>query len=343
MDDLPLEKYMHKIIDNFAKNLTPHKRNGQFKIDKYHITFTYLDKGGQGIVYLLLFNNTFLVIKVETHKKNKKMNTNELKLMHKASDLGSHHFIHVYAHKIIENKTYIAMERIDGNLNQWLKIKHPDKEWHSFIQQMLYGIYLLQEKLQTFHNDLKPKNIFFKKVSKNRTINILENNVSTEGYLFIIGDFGHAHSLLLKNKNNKMKENEIKGHIYNNSDFEHLRTLYNRIGVSYLIKAFSQKELKSIAQKGTDFNLYLEGERRSIYHTLAKYPIKIKENMVSKSIAYYIIEHDLYNLNEIDNKFKQLILPSMKIKRLLYTVFSQKGPIDNIIEKLQLQNLSDGY
>jgi serine/threonine protein kinase len=229
------------------------------------------------------------------------------------------------------------MEKVDGNLNKWLTKHHDVKEWESLIFQMLCGLYVMQEHSKTFHDDLKPKNILFIKIlNKQKYFHYkIKNNsyyLPFQNYIFIIADFGRAKSVLL-NHGAKEYNEYIKKNICDNKDFYELKNLYGRIAVSYFIKTFNQDEIFNIARKNKGFYKYIKIERNKIYKELHKYPKNIKEGMVTKSAAYFIVENELYDINKISEKNKYLKLPPDEIKILMDEIFSKRGDIDIIIDK----------
>ena len=74
-------------------------------------------------------------------------------------------FIYMYE----KYNNFLLMEYADGDLESFFKIKKfSDEIFYSMILQILIGILVLHKNLKTFHNDLKPKNIFYKKISMDK-------------------------------------------------------------------------------------------------------------------------------------------------------------------------------
>jgi len=69
----------------------------------------------------------------------------------------------------------------------------PINVWKSIVFQVIYNLYLLQDKYKFMHNDLHPANILIDSVQKTDIINYNFNNnkfyVSTYGYLVKFSDF----------------------------------------------------------------------------------------------------------------------------------------------------------
>lgn len=313
------------IIDKFSETT---QKSGFLDIGN-SMKYDFINKGGQGEVFSLSVNNN-----QDLAIKRGKANDNEktlLKLM--SGYVDSHicpHFLLVYDIRNVNYKDYIVMEKINGDLNGWLIEDHTDEEWLSFLFQFTVSVHVMQIYAKTYHNDLKPKNILFKTIDKNTTIeyNIDINNnkinyqVPLHGKLFIIGDFGHAQSLLLET--NSMPKSEIEKKIHNNSDFEHIHTLAKRLLVDSIIKNY---KLSSIIQflefNNVKYKEYYENEKRKITNELRKYPQHIKDDMLLKSLAYYVIEKDLYETMNITVKSKYK-LPSNKIQQFILRNFDGK-------------------
>lgn len=90
-------------------------------------------------------------------------------------------------------KKYIIVEYCDGNLES-LFIKNILNEniFKSILFQLLYGIYAMQT-IGIIHNDLKYRNIFYKKTSQEYLYYKIGEDIykiKTYGYLVLIADFG---------------------------------------------------------------------------------------------------------------------------------------------------------
>lgn len=338
---IPITKqYADFIIDEFSLTENDfgniNKNGGPVK----NFDYKYIAKGGQGKVYLITLND----FNRELAIKKGKLNETEKNLLIFTSDLvNSHicpHFLLVYDIKKIKNYDYVLMEKIDGNLNLWLEKFHSDDEWFSFLFQFLIGLYVLEKYAKTYHADLKPKNILFERIFINLdnpylkyNININEKNyifdVPTFNILFIIGDFGHSQSLLFEN--NKMSSSEIENKINQKADFENIYTLTKRIKVDTIIKNYNLNTITLfLKQNNIDYQEYYNEEKTRIEKELFKYPKRIKEDLLLKSLAYFVIEKDIYSKMNIRLKSK-LILPSEKIQKFILENFNGSNKIDEII------------
>lgn len=344
------------LIDKECANLIINKfsitknKSGNIKDNCIDFSYNYIAKGGQGEIYLLKikgFNEDLAI-------KKGYLNENEKEILIFVSALVDSHvcpnFLLVYNIKNINKKDYILMEKINGNLNQWLEKEHTDEEWLSFLFQYLIAVYVLNIYAKTYHADLKPKNILFKNIFmelKNPYLkyNIkIDNrnyifNVPTFNILFIIGDFGHSQSLLFKN--NKISIEEIKKKIETNSDFEHIFTLIKRIKVDSIVKNYNLENiLNFLKNNNINFQEYYDKEKSKIYRELNQYPKKIKDDLLLKSLAYYVIEKKIYDKMNIPIKSK-LKLPSPKIQEFISKNFNGQKDSEEIIKKEFNQYLKD--
>ncbi|ARF08862.1 serine/threonine protein kinase [Catovirus CTV1] len=288
------------------------------------LSIKFLGKGGQGIAYLLQSDKCGSVVikisKINDETKNEIFFLNSVKNIVDKNICP--HFVYNYENKIISNNYYFFNEYANGTLENWTEDEHSVEEWNSFLFQILYGIYVFQKKLKSFHADLKPKNILFKRIQKGFFKYIIENNeyyVPTCGYLFIISDFGKSQSIL---KNNNVMDNEsILAHIKNNTDLENIEALPKRILVSAIEKKFSGSLVefkKYVDQKNDDkFESYFLSEKRKIDVELSKYPDYIKNKMLLRSIIYYAIEKKYINVDNIEhNFFKMKYPPSIIVAKM---------------------------
>lgn len=332
------------IINKFSETS---QKNGLLSING-GIKYNFINKGGQGEVYGLSINdNDELAI------KRGKANDNEKKLLELMSGyVDSHvcpHFLLIYDIRTIRNKDFITMEKINGDLNNWLIEEHTDDEWLSFLFQFSVSIYVMKTYGKTYHSDLKPKNILFKNVENDMivkyNININNNQVEYDlplcGKLFIIGDFGHAQSLLLKT--NKLATNVIKNKLEDNSDFEYVYTLTKRLQVDSIIKNYKLNSIITFFDdNNTKYKEYYDKEKRKIESEMRKYPQYIKDDMLLKSLAYFVIENNLYNKMNIEIKSKYK-LPSNKIQQFILNNFNGKiNPEDVLLNQFNnFKNIPD--
>lgn len=335
-----VRSFDYKFIDRLYKNNNKLSEDHIIKNNKVHIQM--IGKGGQGKVYKikaidlvateneLQHNDScntkkcgYIVIKIV--KKNPKVNNNELKIISYCKDIIDKHispnFLYFYGVNSIANYNIIMSEYADGNLEDWLKTFHSYSEWRSFLFQFLIGVLCVQTKLKAYHSDLKPKNIFYKKLA-NRTLSFdyeiidggkREYIVPTYGYLYVLADFGRVQSLLLKH--NKLNENSIKLYISNNIDLEHIIDLPKRIMVNTLEKIYSLDDLLRIIKLRDDiyFDNYFKNKRKEIDKDLSKYPDIVKNKMLYRSVAYYVVEKQYIDPNEIPDNLMIMKFPPSEI------------------------------
>jgi hypothetical protein len=298
---------------------------------------TFLGKGGQGTAYLL---NTLLcgkiVIKISKNIPDTEKEILALKMCKQYIDNDiTPNFLYYYDTINKNNMSYILTEYADGTLEDWIRVVHSDSEWRSFMFQFLHGVYIIQTLLKAYHSDLKPKNIFYKKLKSKDSVfkYIIANDtyyVPTHGYLFMLADFGHIQSMLVGKP--KISNSTIQTHIDNNIDLEHIIELPKRILVSSLEKMYTKDQMINIIKDNKDeyFNNYLQSKTAQINKDLNKYPQFIKNKMILKSIAYYIIEKKYINNIPIDKQVKKL--PSNKIINDISNIFAEKTSIINMFK-----------
>ena len=337
-----INKDTSKIIVNNFKKIEHNKLNG---ILYDNVTYNFLGKGGQGTVYeICLLKDKCIAIKRSRIGKNKIENENENTLLifmsNSVKSFICPNFLLIYDIYTINNYNYIIMEKIDGNLEKWLIFPHNDDEWLSFLFQFLIGIYAMKVYGKTYHSDLKPKNILFKnidtnnvciKYSLNLNSKITDYFVPLHNKLFILGDFGHAQSLLLKS--NKMSSDEIKYNLSNNSDLTHIYTLPKRLIVDSIVNNYNLSSICDFLEmNNVDYKNYYNKEKEKINIDLKEYPDKIKNIMLLKSLGYFIIENNLYDKLSIKKKSKYY-MPSNNIIKLIVDNFDGKLNPEEIITK----------
>ena len=101
--------------------------------------------------------------------------------------------IYHYDHK----KPYILMEYADGDCRFLFKDKYYETEiYEIFICQILIALLCLHSQTIIYHRDVKPANILYKNIEKNIIFHYRINNedyyIPTNGYLFMLADFGRA-------------------------------------------------------------------------------------------------------------------------------------------------------
>jgi len=335
---------LNKIVNKFSMI---NNNSGTFQIDNNKIIYDFIGKGGKGTVFSLQINDK------DNNKNNgtvalKRASGNEnemllLKLMSGYVDSQiSPHFLLVYNVTSINNKNYIVMEKIDGNLNTWLEQVHSDDEWMSFLFQITMGIYVMKNYGKTYHHDLKPKNILYKNI--NEKDSYLEYRLNKETYyiplfdkLFIIGDFGDGQSLLLDK--NKLTSDQIKNKLQTNADFLYIQTLIKRIQVDNIIKNYNMNKLLEILKENNiNYSQYYKKEKEGIDVSMKKYPQSMRDFMLLKAMAYFVIENNLYDKLVFKNK-SRFILPSVKIRQMIENNYTGDKNPEQIIKEFYSSNM----
>jgi serine/threonine protein kinase len=132
-------------------------------IIKDNIEYKYLGKGGTGVVYKMKEGENYFAIKIIPKDK---FNLNEYKIGIYLNGLlngESINFIKLYEKIDYTDYVVLKMELLEGNLAEWSKSYHNEQEWFLCILQILINLRMLQQKINLFHRDMKPKNILFKK------------------------------------------------------------------------------------------------------------------------------------------------------------------------------------
>jgi serine/threonine protein kinase len=156
---------------------------------------TQINKGGQSNIFKLEKKDCGIAIvkkyldKVDI--KDIENEINNLKLVNKLIENVCPNFIYMYHYSY--EKKYIIVEYCDGDLES-LFIKNILNEniFKSILFQLLYGIYAMQT-IGIIHNDLKYRNIFYKKTSQEYLYYKIGEDIykiKTYGYLVLIADFG---------------------------------------------------------------------------------------------------------------------------------------------------------
>lgn len=283
-------------------------------------TIKFLGKGGQGTAYLLFSKKCgYIVFKIS---KINKETENEIFFLKMVKILVDNricpNFIYNYENKIINNYYYTFNEYANGTLEDWMKEDHSVNEWKSFMFQILYGIFVFQDKIKSYHADLKPKNILFKRIQEGYFKYTIYNDnyyVPTHKYLFLISDFGKSQSLI--KQNNQLNNESITAFIKNNADLEHIESLPKRILVSAIEKKFKYnlKEFLKFMEQMNDknFRSYYNSEKSKIEIELSKYPENIKNKMLLRSIIYYAIEKKYIKPTDIPKYLFDMKYPPLEI------------------------------
>lgn len=321
--------------DDFKKIIYNDK---SFELDtKYgKIMMNFLGKGGQGVVYSI---NIYPMYAIKFYKQptgTNKVNI-ELLFLKKVKELKNknitNNFLNLYGNISLFGRDVIIMNIIDGSLEEWVLVEHSDIEWLKMIFQILYGTLIMQKCLQTYHADMKPKNILFNNITEtnfNYEINEDDNYYKINfisKQVFIISDFGHASSLLNDFKRySKIPESSIKLSIENNLDLEHLSSFYKRLAVTIISNSYTLNDLLNIGKDDKYFNAYLDNEKTQIENTMGHYSYSVKNHMLFRSLAYYLLEKDYFDIDDLPNIGKTKInLPSPYIRNILESLSLTKG------------------
>lgn len=293
-----------KCVNDIKKRYTPDKN---CKHRSLREDVKILGKGGQGTVYL--YDDSECGISALKISKNIVESHNELFFLEHTKKLVDDkvcpNFVYNYCGFTHEKEVYILNEYADGTLENWLTSRHDEQEWFSMLFQIICSLYVFQRKIFAVHNDLKPKNILFRRITQGELKYIIHGNtycVPTYGNLFMMADYGKSVSSLQKNSH----EEEISSMIKMNADYEYINTLPKRILVSAIQKKYMTLEnlfKKLNIHRDDRFTTYMEHERDKIDRDLAKYPQNIKDRMLMRSVVYYMIERKLIKKSNIEDNF----------------------------------------
>lgn len=331
IDDYKLSQFINKFIDSKFVTILGNNRNRDLVTNINGVSVKCIGKGGQGSVYLLKNNEIgSIVLKISQPStglqyNNEKYIVSDVKKIIEKNICPN--FIYYYKHLFKEYHDLIFSEYIDGTLEQWLMTKHTQEEWESMLFQILYGILVVQKKLSGYHGDMKPKNLFYKKVATSVSniyaINEVTYQVPLEGHLFMIGDFGKIQSLKFEPEYNNLNSESIKLHLKNNSDLYEIINLPKRIMTVNLESDIGYDEIISIIKSKNDpyFNQYLVNQRNDVEATMSKYPEHIKKKMLHKKLIYYAIEKNYIKYQEKESA--KSYLPPTEILKLLEKISEQ--------------------
>ena len=296
----------------------------------------FLGKGGEGVVYKydnyaikfykksVLFNKDLFALRLANRLSNDKITNN---------------FLTLFGYTQIFKKDVMIMNLVDGTLESWILSKHTDHEWLVMIFQILYAIVVMQKHMQMYHADMKPKNILFKKIINT----VFEYTVSNKIYkinansIFMISDFGHSSSLLFQKKeyNEKnMQKADIMRAINNNLDLGHLSTFYKRLAVTIISNTYKLDDLINMGKNKADFMVYLEEKKQEIEKDMGSYNDKVKSHMLFRSLAYYLLEYNYINIDDLPNSGNNKIyLPPESVRKILTSLNNLKDT-DMLLAKI---------
>ena len=254
------------------------------------ITYEYVDQGGQGLVYKNISNGT--ILKLFKQKLNKSI-VNELVFMkmckYALDKKYTPNLIEYYEDKYLDMNVVISMEKLDNTLEKWSKERKNTMDWTSMLFQLIQVTFTMNNMLFIKHNDMKPKNIMYKKLDNPVVYKYTINGKSYYVpilYLFKVIDFGHSQYDSNKNTTS------IPG------DLTQIFILYKREIVNELVNNTDINKLKQIATKSNEFSKYYENESKYLIKTFNNHPQAIKEKMFKKAVAYFIIEHNLVDISQ---------------------------------------------
>jgi len=259
------------------------------------LNFIYLGHGGQGLVYKI--NN--MAIKVFKNKLGSEL-VKELvfmKMCRYALDKRyTPNLARYYDDKYIDMNVISSMEFLDGTLEDWMKHKKTTEDWISMLFQMIHVTYVMNNVLFIKHNDMKPKNIMYRKLNKPVIVKYTIHNKSYYvpiKYMFKVIDFG-----LSEYDPEKVTTNIPK-------DLYEIFILHKRELVNILITQYSADELKKMASKSQKFNT----EIKLVYEKFKRHPPHVRDKMVNRATIYFIIENNLMDIKELYDSYKDILPP----------------------------------
>ncbi len=301
-------------MDNLYSTLFNSKKD----ITINNITYEYVGKGGQGVVFKI---NEFAIKIIPKEKYQDKEYKIGLYLNGLLNGI-SINFIKVYDKIETDNYVIIKMDYVNGKFVNWMYKKHDDKEYINMILQILINLRILQLKINLYHRDMKPKNILYKDLDTNVNFTYELNNKKytiNTNIIFYITDFGHSISDITDDNitNNK--------YITHDSDLYELSMLAQRIKVDKILNIYKLDDLIKIASKNEHFKGYYENEKKKIDEKMNTYPEFIKQKHLTRNISYFILENNLLNVDITD-------IMSENIQNILNSLLDDD--IDKIIDKI---------
>jgi len=280
-------------INNISFNDFTKLIKSRDKVNVNGIIYEYVDQGGQGLVYKNISSDT--ILKLFKQKLNKSI-VNELVFMkmckYALDKKYTPNLIEYYEDKYLDMNVIISMERLDNTLEEWSKMYKNTNEWISMLFQLIQVTFTMNNMLFIKHNDMKPKNIMYKKLDKPVIYKYTINNKSYYVpvlYLFKVIDFGHS----------QYDPNKIATSIP--KDLEQIFILHKREIVNKLINNMDFDKLKQMASKSSEFTKYYENESKYLIKTFNNHPKNVKDKMFKKAVAYFIIEHNLIDISKYSN------------------------------------------
>lgn len=302
----------------------------------------FLGKGGQGSVFKIESKECGgIVLKKYYNYTNQEEINKEISMLNRVKEIIKNNicpnFILMHENGKMNNLDYILMEYADGDIERWFEFEHTNAEIKSFVFQMLVGILAVQKYLKAYHSDLKPKNIFFKRLHEKGNFKYKINNeeyyVPTFGNLFLIADFGHAKSLLIKE--DLKIEDKIIDAIAINKDFRHILHINKRLIVTNMMEKGIDRldKLFNLIKSPENLNKlkkYLDSESDKIKKDFQKYPKYLQDKMLLKNMLYFVVENNLTDFN--DFRTAKYFALNDEMVEFIKTIFSSIDPIELIIK-----------
>ena len=320
-------------MDKIIKNLFISKKDTIIDSNEYK----FIGKGGTGVVYRVnletknvnletknvnLETNTPFAIKIIPKEK---FNPNEYKIglyLNSLLDNTSINFIKTLDKTEYDEYIVLKMDLVDTSLAEWSKTYHTSNEWYLCLLQILINLRILQQKINLFHRDMKPKNILVKTfenvINFKYELNSKEYEINTNT-IFYITDFAHSQCDLNQTK-------FITNYDTTDNDLYELRNLPQRLKVDNLIKQYKNKDdLIKIASQSEYFKGYYEKEKEKILTKLKSYPDFIKDKHLIRNISYFIVENNLIKIDISD-------IMSEEVELFFNSILDED--IDTVIDKL---------
>jgi len=316
----------NSIIKTLLSDYKDHNINGK--------TYSYVGKGGEGVIYKLENKIIKIYTKVEMN-----MIVKEFYVFGLLRELNSinKNVVHMDKYYLSLSNPVIIMELMDGDLTKWctIMVKNEedtikamtddefDEQWLAMIFQVTYGLMFLN-KLKILHTDTKSKNILYKKNdstlennSNNEYNEYVINNDSYEvptDYLFKVSDFGAIQ--IIGSSSNRISDEEIIYRIKKREDLYELSRILFRMVVNYGINDYNWSHINEIIKKDPKYKLYRDEQKEHLDKELGHMPQKVRDKMLLRSMIYYAIENDLIDKNEIIKKYS-LRMPSSIVSDVL--------------------------
>lgn len=293
----------------------------------------FIGKGGQGVVYMYKSEKCGRVAyKVSNNSRETEREIEILKLTNAMVYSGECiNYIYCYDWFQLNNKIYAIYEYANGSLKDWCNLEHSEKEWESMLVQIYMGISNLNNKLKIYHNDMKPKNILYKKTTMNKIqyeYNGKIYEVNNNGYIFMIGDYGMSQRI--GSELNNMSDVAIESAITEGLDRYIMSRLVERIKVDIIEVKYGENLNKFIEDnkilENENYRKYYEIEKRKINAELINYSERVKNRMILRSLIYYGVENNILNVEDKRT-------PSKRITDILHNF------MENNIESFESMNL----